>query len=110
MKQEEFIGKVLEPVLGDCKATLINRGAHYAGEDDFLENFKRTAVILSEHGFAHHGKPLKAESFALLMSIVKNQRWSNRMREGKDSTDDHIDGINYHLLGMGCDMDTKEVT
>ncbi len=111
MKHIEFANKVVAPTFSKCTDILVDRGASYASDEDFLENFKHSAIILTEIGFSHHGKPLTPESFALWNAVVKTQRWSNRMREGKDRTDDHIDGINYHLLGYACELDEdKEVT
>lgn len=109
MRRDEFKLKVVDPIIEECRRILLDRGEQYASVDDFLENFKHTAIILSEQGYSFHGKPLTPESVCLLFSIIKNQRWSNRLKEDKDPHDDNVDGINYILLGAGSRMDSSDL-
>ena len=107
MKQEDFESLITRK-FADCAQILITRGAHYASNKDFLENFKHTAVLMNEVGFTFHNKPVTPEMVCLLFELIKVQRWGNRIRENKDPMDDNLDGINYHLLGIGCRVDTDE--
>jgi len=110
MRREAFEESIVEPTIAECRSILIDRAKEYASEGDHLENFKHTAIILSEQGYSFHEKPLTPESVCLMFAIVKNQRWSNRIKEGKDPHDDNIDGINYILLGMGSRLDEVSKT
>ena len=91
-----------EKRVNECMGILVQRGANYASDKDFLENFKHSAVLLTDLGFGFHGGPITPESFAIIMCLIKLQRWSNRLRENKDPSDDWTDLINYVLLGEGC--------
>jgi len=101
MKVNNF-SKLMEDIVDKCKSTLIQRGAHYASQDDFLANFKREAMRKTSLGFSFHGRPLTPESVALWFLDTKVDRWSNRLRLGKEPDDDVVDGINYILLAAGC--------
>jgi len=106
MKHRDFEGIVKEQ-FEECNEILIERGRSYATEGDFLANFKSTAKLLTELGFAFHGEPMTPESVALMFAQVKLQRWSNRLLRGHDPSDDWTDMINYVLLGEGLHVEKE---
>jgi len=108
MKLEEFEERIVNDILRQCRDVLVERGAQYADKDDFLKNFKREAARKSTLGFQFNGEPLRPEHVALWFADTKVDRWANRLRLGKDPSDDYVDGINYILLGAGCHLEYDE--
>lgn len=105
MKIDKFKERIVDPQFKECHEILIDRSSAYASEEDFLANFKREAIRKNALGFQFNGKPVKPEHIALWAADTKLDRWANRLKRGKDPSDDYTDLINYTLLGKGLHIE-----
>ena len=108
MKDTDFKDMIADKI-NECTDILTTRGAQYAGDDDFLRNFKQTAELMNDIGWQFQGDVVTPELVAAMFVQVKVQRWFNRIREGQDPEDDYTDIINYVLLAKGCRIDSSTI-
>jgi len=99
MKAEDF-DLLVDKVQNRCKRVLVKKAAHYAGDEDRLENFKRVAQLQdmtpADASFALMSKHIV--SIAMLLEedpLPSKKQWDEKI----------TDAINYLILTEACLID-----